>query len=728
MPKRVQAPAEVSTLPCYACAFRVRRSILGRLLRSSLLLTAITIAILGTLSFVVARSLLTQRVLGQLAADASVREDLLEETLREGRVRTAILAQDAAIVHALEGRSSPSLVALQRELERRQIPAVGIAVFDRDAVLRAGSGDADAMRVERRGVIPIVRSGEWTATDIAAPIHRDGVFAGTLIIRYGVLRTRQLLFQELGLGAGEGVVLGEERQGVLYPFVDANGDHRTLPLELFGMQHETALSWRDANGDRILGAYRSLPSVGWGLLVRVPSREALSTANKLAFTFLALGVFLLELTGVLALALARSFTSPVLALTTKVKQLQTGSWNYRPTVATGDELEFLDRVLGDLTGKLKRTYESLEETIVERTSQLKSQYALDRAMLRSIRQGIIAVDADGRITQANPAACAMLLTESTDVVGAPAVGTIVISQRRKGAFPPREHPVALCLRSGRAFVSTATMHLTLQRRDSTFLPITVNVTPFPIRRGASGAVVVLQDVTAERQVDYLKSEFISLASHQLRTPLTTIRWYVELLRDAAQGQLSEKQRAYAREIDSAALRMANLLEALLRVARLEGGALKVEKQRIDVSTFLREVSEEWRENTQSTSVTLKVSVPRRPLYFETDPTLLRIVLQNLFSNALKYSEKGSTVELTMSFTKRSVVISVKDRGLGIPAAEQPRVFQKFFRAKNVRRMQTDGSGLGLYISKTILEGLGGTIRFRSHEKEGTTFTVTLPRK
>lgn len=727
MRKHPMHSSEASSLPCYTCSFVIRRSILGRLLRTSLLLTAVTIAILGTLSFVVARSLIRERVLSQMSADVSVREDILEETIRADRVRTAILAQDPDVLGSLGQRSSLHLEQLRKQLERQQISIKGIAVFDRAGVLRATSGDTGGMLPRILSVVPVMHDGQWVATDFSAAMMQPGGAVGTVIIRYDALRLSQLLFQGLGLGTSEQVILGEERQGFLYPFVQAK-DNGAFPISIFGTQTEGAGEWKDTVSVHMIGVYRSLLSVGWGLLVQVPASEALAGTRKLAFTFIALGIFLLELTGILALALARQFTSPILTLSKKIKQLQTGSWKYSPSITTGDELEFLDRVLADLTGKLKHTYDSLEDEIAVRTKELKSQYALDRAILQNILQGVIAVDGKKRVTHANPAACKMLLLSQGNVVGKDATQLISLFVRHKGAFPTEEHPVLQCLEKGKNFASAPAMHLTLLREDSTFLPIMLSVTAFSSTAQDTGAVVVIQDVTEERQVDYIKSEFISLASHQLRTPLTAIRWYLEILRDVDMGKMNESQKSCVQEMDSASERMSNLLDSLLRVTRLEGEALTVEKQRIDVSTFLREVSEEWRENTHSSAITLRVSVPKRPLYFETDPTLLRIVLQNLFSNAVKYSNKGGTVELKMSMTKQSVIISVKDKGLGIPVADQARVFQKFFRAHNVRRMHTDGSGLGLYISRTILERLHGSIRFRSREGGGTIFTVVLPRK
>ncbi|MBI3618415.1 hypothetical protein HY213_00080, partial [Candidatus Peregrinibacteria bacterium] len=240
-----------------------------------------------------------------------------------------------------------------------------------------------------------------------------------------------------------------------------------------------------------------------------------------------------------------------------------------------------------------------------------------------------------------------------------------------------------------------------------------------------GAIVVFLDITEERQTDYMKSEFISLASHQLRTPLSTLRWYIELLGDGE--NLTSEQKEYMQELDHAAHRMAILLDTLLRVTRLDDKGVIIERTAINIVETMQRIAEELKLSVKEVLVSLSVKLPERPITISTDPVLLSIVVQNLVSNAAKYSPKGATVELTMRDLPGEIEISVCDQGMGIPQGEQIRVFEKFFRAKNVRSLLAEGTGLGLYLCKRIMQSLGGSIAFTSAEGKGTTFTIRVPK-
>jgi signal transduction histidine kinase len=256
-------------------------------------------------------------------------------------------------------------------------------------------------------------------------------------------------------------------------------------------------------------------------------------------------------------------------------------------------------------------------------------------------------------------------------------------------------------------------------------------TASPLIAGESmfGAIIVFQDVSEERRLDYLKSEFISLASHQLRTPLSALRWYIELLSES-RTHLSHDNQEYLKQMEASVERMVTLLSALLRAAHVEGDQLEPDMHPTDVVELVKELEKDSETILHDAGLTCTHTLPDHPVVFETDPTLLRIVLQNLISNAVKYSaaHSGKKITIALTETKKELVFTVHDEGMGIPQAEQARVFQKFFRAKNVRKQDTDGNGLGLYITRTIVERLHGTISFISAENKGTTFTITFPLK
>lgn len=241
------------------------------------------------------------------------------------------------------------------------------------------------------------------------------------------------------------------------------------------------------------------------------------------------------------------------------------------------------------------------------------------------------------------------------------------------------------------------------------------------------AGIIAPGLKKSAQIDRAKSEFISLASHQLRTPLTATNWYTEMLLNGEAGRLTKKQKEFIQEVQHGGRRMADLVNALLNTSRIDLGTFPVTVEDVHVAQLVRDIVAEMKEQVDAKGLTLVLDIDSSITTAAVDPRLLRIIIENLVSNAIKYTYKG-TVELTMRSTKHTLEISVKDSGMGIPEDEQSRVFSKLFRAENAAQSESEGTGLGLYIVKSIIDTIGGSIRFESVEDQGSTFSVSLPRK
>jgi signal transduction histidine kinase len=248
-----------------------------------------------------------------------------------------------------------------------------------------------------------------------------------------------------------------------------------------------------------------------------------------------------------------------------------------------------------------------------------------------------------------------------------------------------------------------------------------------------GTVEVFHDVTKEKEVDRAKTEFVSLASHQLRTPLSAINWFAEMLLDGDAGKITNDQRHYIRQIRESNQRMVELINSLLNVSRIELGTFAVEPEPTDILRLAKSVISEEEAQIRAHNLRIIEKYDKLPK-LSVDPKLFRIILQNLISNAIKYTPGRGTV--TVSITRQqggrekeeNVLIMVRDTGYGIPKNQQGKIFTKLFRADNVLLKETEGTGLGLYIVKSIVEQSGGAIWFESEEDKGTTFYVTLPFK
>ena len=241
-----------------------------------------------------------------------------------------------------------------------------------------------------------------------------------------------------------------------------------------------------------------------------------------------------------------------------------------------------------------------------------------------------------------------------------------------------------------------------------------------------GEILIVKQIESLQRIDKLKDEFVSLASHQLRSPLTAIRWLSESLLDSRSG-LTRPQRSVLTKIHTTALRLIHLTSALLNISRLESGTLTPHPQLIDLTHNLAQVTAEFKPTARRGHLRLLTQFPPH-LKVRTDPSLVCEISRILLGNALKYSPPRGAVKLTLQkFTDR-LVLKVTDHGIGVPASALPHLFTRFYRADNAKLHSPSGNGLGLYLAHLIAQKLGATLTCSSRPGIITTFSLTLPNK
>jgi len=363
----------------------------------------------------------------------------------------------------------------------------------------------------------------------------------------------------------------------------------------------------------------------------------------------------------------------------------------------------------------------------------------DEAILKSIGDAVFAIDTQERITLFNPVAAKISGYSAEEAVGKP------YKEVLKFVFQKNDRVNETFIRHAlEGHAASMKNHTMLIRKDGQRLPVADSAAPIRDSRGELlGVIIVFRDVSREYALDRAKTEFVSLASHQLRTPLTAISWNSELLMEGEAGKLTKTQTIRVNEIQEGTKRMIALVNALLDVSRLDLDKLANDQRPSHIADLINSIESELRVGAKRGEVEIVNDINKHTPVVLADPKLMRMVVQNLISNAVKYTPPKGRVTVTLrpatakdvrsvpghtKISGDSVFFSVADTGYGIPKSQQDKIFNKLFRADNVRVLDVEGTGLGLYIVEQVVQKLGGKVWFESIESVGTTFYVVLPVK
>lgn len=480
----------------------------------------------------------------------------------------------------------------------------------------------------------------------------------------------------------------------------------------------------DPQGNSVIVARHNIASIGISILTTVNESEIWEPVRLLLTILAGTTVILLLFVILIALRLAHDVVQPILHLQKSLKHINAGHLSHKPTIKTGDELEVLDVEAAKLAERLNEACTSLEKRVEERTQELAAEHAKDEALIESIGEGFLAIGLDGKILTANRAVEDLTKLDRSQIVGAH-FGSVLHLKDKKGIpLPPDQHIVQRAVDEKVKMRSLPSEIITCEKKDGDSFPINITATPFLLGMEMQGVVVTMRDITEEKRIDRMKSEFISLASHQLRTPLTAIGWYIELLQNE-NLELTNDQKEYVEQILHSHQRMVVLVNSLLNVSRIELGRVKIEPKELTVEELVKLPVENLQHEMEKRKLKFNKRLPEGTL--TVDPDLVQLVVENLLSNAVKYTPDEGIVELSVMGDKDEIRFSVTDTGMGIPHAQQSRIFEKLFRADNVVKADTQGSGIGLYISKNTVDSWGGKLWFQSEEGKGTTFHFTVPR-
>ncbi len=399
----------------------------------------------------------------------------------------------------------------------------------------------------------------------------------------------------------------------------------------------------------------------------------------------------------------------------------------RPGFFNEEHLRLVNTAAGQIARAISNAqlYSYVSQTAQELGETLRREQqeaSKSQAILQSIADGVVVTDAEGRIILINAAAERILGTRQRAVLSQDVRNVFAIFEagEREEMLRAMEDLAA----NPTAERDTPTIiHSTLAMEQTT---VSAHLAPVFTSRGEFvGIVSVIRDITREVQADIAKTEFVSTVSHELRTPLTSIKGYTDLLMAGAMGPLTPGQTQFVSIIYNNANRLTALIDDLLDISRIESGRVKLEIQPLQIKDVVHEVAESLRAQIQAKGLVLEVQVPKNLPHVLGDRDRLTQVMNNLVSNAYRYTPKGK-VGIAVSEMPGALRVDVSDTGIGIAPEDQSKIWDRFFRAAHPLVEETGGTGLGLSIVRMFVEMHGGRIWVESEPGKGSTFTLVLP--
>lgn len=611
-------------------------------------------------------------------------------------------------------------------------------------------------------------SAEANVIDIAVRIEdEEGNFSGVLLVAYDIrevvravetlvarnttgLLDVQTVTKATLLNAGGSVIHSTRRDFNLFDRYEDNVHKEIQGHDAGGMYQPLLETKTDSFSDDLLihahsKGVRHFEGLGWILITAYSEEEAFSVASFLRNIIFLTVLIVAILAFIVSRRIAHSIADPIEELTVQSKRLAEGDFTTQigqsaERGSKDDEIKALFHAFETMRCKLKEMYESLDEKVRERTRSLAEANARNKAMLTSIGDGLIFISMNRQIVFTNGAAENMLGVTQRDMIGSVWTDIVTAVTGKGEVVPPEDMPMEQVLNAeGGVVVSTNTADdFYFTRTDRSTFPVIITASQVVVEGEKAGVIVVFRDITKDKQIDEAKTEFVSLASHQLRTPLSTINWYIEMLLDGDAGPLKKEQTEFLEQVYTSNQRMVGLVEALLNVSRLELGTFAVNPEETDIPALFRSIFDEVKPVVDQKCLDFVDDVQRNIPNTKVDPDLTRMIFENLITNAVKYTPEKGQVRVSAyiatageqvdekEIREDSLVVEVADTGYGIPDNQKDQIFNKLFRADNVQQKDTTGTGLGLYISKLIVDHVGGKIWFNSQENEGTSFFVTLP--
>jgi PAS domain S-box-containing protein len=407
---------------------------------------------------------------------------------------------------------------------------------------------------------------------------------------------------------------------------------------------------------------------------------------------------------------ARSISRPLGTLQDAALKIGRGELHTRIPVTSNDEVGVLAGALNQMVVDLSRAQEALRE---------RESYS--RLIIETARDAFVAIDVDGMIIDWNRQAENLFGWSREEISGHRFEDTILTPQTYEAQAEGYQH----FLSTGEGLVLDQRIEVIATHQQGHHFPVEMTVSP--IQLGETYRFnVFIHDISERKQAEQMKSDFVSFVTHQLRTPLAGIRWLLELATESEEDAIPDEPLSYIQDARESADRLIRLVNDLLDVSRLERGKFALAPEEVKLGELTRSVLSEVNLLVQEKGHRLHYLLTDEIPSVLVDRQLIRQVVLNLVSNAITYTPTAGDITVRLCQVGNTIQWSITDSGIGIPKAAQPRLFEKFYRAENGYTVETEGTGLGLYLVRLILSHFGGRVWCESEEDQGATFLFTLP--
>ncbi len=469
----------------------------------------------------------------------------------------------------------------------------------------------------------------------------------------------------------------------------AKGDVRELDLENDSGLRTKNLVFPIARGEKTIGI----------LYIRDSLNDIYETLDESKWILTQATMLALFITIILGYLLAKSVTEPIAEVTRKAARMANGEFEQKVDVKSDDEIGRLGEMFNELTDKLKNTL-----------GEISSEKSKLETILNNMADGLLAVDLKGTIIHANPKAMDVLGIKPRDLEKG---YDAIIGKYDK------DLTIKSIGKNNPSWVGSRKVNVGNSIYRSDYAPFTDE------HKEYAGLVILMQDVTEQQRLDNMRKEFVANVSHELKTPLTSIKSYTETL---LEGAVDDKVIAlqFLSVIDSESDRMTRLVRDLLQLSNFDYEKVAWEKGCNDVVDLIRKaiVKMDVTAGSKDMKISFSTDADSMEGFFDNDK--IEQVFLNVLSNAIKYSDDSTFIEISLAKDDDKAVISVKDQGIGIPEEDMDRIFDRFYRVDKARSRSLGGTGLGLSISKNIIEGHGGKIEIKSRARRGTEVVFSFP--